>query len=49
MNLPGATKEVLEAIFESLLKMKGRTPASSRPKALLKTNEPCKPGARSGK
>jgi hypothetical protein len=49
MNLPDATKEVLEAIFESLLKMKGRTPASSRPKALLKTNAPCKPGARSGK
>jgi hypothetical protein len=49
MNLRGATKEVLEAIFESLLKMKGRMPVSSRPKALLKTNQPCKPGARSGK
>jgi AcrR family transcriptional regulator len=45
MNLSGTTKEVLEAIFESLLKMNDRTPASSRPKASPKANRSCKPPA----
>ena len=48
MNLSGTTKEVLEAIFESLLKINDRMPASSRTKASPKANEPCKP-PRSGK